>query len=468
MKVLLNFFLSIRPQRFFLLTASCFGLLFLVITPPFQVPDEINHFYRAYQLSEGHLMAVKQDHRLGGDVPLSLEKIVKPFEGLRWAAGVKTSRNIITENLKQPLEPEVKVFKDFPNTALYSPVCYTPQALAMSVIRLFGGSALWIFYGARFFTLLCWILAVYTAIRLTPVCQWLLTFLALLPMSVFVNMSLSADVMTNLLSFLFIAITLRYAYDGGLFTRKRLVILCVMTFLLVSAKLIYFPIVALVLIIPSPKFSSLRHRLITLSLIAVVTIGTAALWNSMVNTLYTPYAEYNKDHVDFSMMSMGNMKEQKAYIFSHGGYIFTVVKKTLSAAFNMYYKGYIGTFGWLDTELPLWLIRSMYLLLFFVAIAGGEAGIRIKPFARLVIALAFVLSFFMLILSQHLTWDMVGSGVVMNIQGRYLIPFAPLFFLLLYNKRLSAKKVVIPVVMIASLFALIYSSYTMHARYFGL
>jgi hypothetical protein len=42
-------------DRKYLLTAGAMGLLYAVVTPPFQVPDEPNHFYRAYQVSSGEV-----------------------------------------------------------------------------------------------------------------------------------------------------------------------------------------------------------------------------------------------------------------------------------------------------------------------------------------------------------------------------------------------------------------------------
>ncbi|NQV01211.1 MAG: hypothetical protein HQ542_01070, partial [Bacteroidia bacterium] len=39
---------SLRPERIFLALALLFGTIILIVTPPLQVPDEDQHFYRAY------------------------------------------------------------------------------------------------------------------------------------------------------------------------------------------------------------------------------------------------------------------------------------------------------------------------------------------------------------------------------------------------------------------------------------
>ena len=47
---------ALTPRRVFLVSAVLGGAAFIVTTPPFQVPDEPAHFYRAYSVSEGRLL----------------------------------------------------------------------------------------------------------------------------------------------------------------------------------------------------------------------------------------------------------------------------------------------------------------------------------------------------------------------------------------------------------------------------
>jgi len=208
-------FIKLKPELFFVCFASLFGLIFLILTPPFQVPDEINHFYKAYQVSEGKLLSVKHDDRVGGYIPTSLVKTTEPFLGLRWNKNAKTSFKTISEQFEIPLNPEEKTFVDFPNTSMYSPISYLPQAVSIRFLRSFSLSPLSLFYGARIFTLIFWILSIFLVIRLLPFHKWLFVLISLLPMSLFINMSLSADVASNIISFILIAYLLRMAFSNG-------------------------------------------------------------------------------------------------------------------------------------------------------------------------------------------------------------------------------------------------------------
>lgn len=53
----------LNAAKSFLFIFLLFGTLMVFLTPPFQVPDEINHFYRAWQVSTGSFSPVKQDQR---------------------------------------------------------------------------------------------------------------------------------------------------------------------------------------------------------------------------------------------------------------------------------------------------------------------------------------------------------------------------------------------------------------------
>jgi hypothetical protein len=71
-----------------------------------------------------------------------------------------------------------------------------------------------------------------------------------------------------------------------------------------------------------------------------------------------------------------------------------------------------------------------------------------------------------LLLSQHLTWDAVGEGVVDVVHGRYLIPLFPLLFFAIGNYKLKTK--INYSLLLAPLLVLLYgiSAYKIVNRYY--
>jgi len=66
----------LHPERIFIFVGLLFGLLFLIVTPPFQAPDEPAHFFRAYEISDLGIIAERQGDSVGDFLPQSLTVIV--------------------------------------------------------------------------------------------------------------------------------------------------------------------------------------------------------------------------------------------------------------------------------------------------------------------------------------------------------------------------------------------------------
>ena len=185
------------PHRFVLVIGLLFGGSLLVLSPPFSVPDELAHFQRAFHCSQGKLYACKRDGRTGDILPSSLAEtyvaIVDRAEDdeqfkISWAK-IEKARGI-------SLDPQRQQFTAFANTALYSPVPYLPQSVAIWAARFGELSPLAMLYLARAANLIVYLLLAAAAVRLAPIHKWALALVALMPMSVYLAASLSADAMT--------------------------------------------------------------------------------------------------------------------------------------------------------------------------------------------------------------------------------------------------------------------------------
>src|SRR6185503_12020762 len=110
--------------------------------PPLQVPDEQQHFYRAYQLSELRIRGVVNGAAAGAVLPSSLAELADRFLGTRI---IHTDRPVrpsplwnTLSGLWTPLEPERREFVEFTGAAFYSPLAYLPQVAALVAGRAAG------------------------------------------------------------------------------------------------------------------------------------------------------------------------------------------------------------------------------------------------------------------------------------------------------------------------------------------
>lgn len=464
-KKIINYLSSI--QWLVLILGFCFGLSYLVLTPPFQSPDEINHFYRAYQISDGHLYAEKVNQRVGGFVPESLVKTADMFSGMRGNPHKKTNRNQINSAFNITLNAEKTVFVDYPNTAVYSLISYAPQSISIFLFKSFSFSPLALLYLGRLSSLIFWLLVLLVAIRIMPLHKELLALLALLPMSLFINSSLNADVVSNALGFLSIAVIFRAIYRTEKTSIYEWIIIAFLAVCLASAKLLYVPVFALLVFVPSHRFKSRLIRWGALASIATLALVTISFWSGYINGLYIPYVDYNhmfRDGID--LISCANLNDQKTFIQDNAFYFLEVISTSLEHGFEMYSNGFIGTFGWLDTYLPSWSIWIGWIAIFVVSIFGNTDQKKINPALRVSLLLVFSFVLFLVLLSQHLIWDCVGGDSIHNLQGRYFIPIAPVLLITFSLPNLRLGKYAFKIISITALLLNLTALKTIVSRYY--
>jgi hypothetical protein len=86
-----------------------------------------------------------------------------------------------------------------------------------------------------------------------------------------------------------------------------------------------------------------------------------------------------------------------------------------------------------DTQLPIWLRGAYWAVLVLVALVGGDEEARIRWWHRALFVVVVGSSVVLVFTMIWVTFTPVGSRSVPGIQGRYLIPAAPLLILALYR-----------------------------------
>ncbi|MBK7938132.1 MAG: DUF2142 domain-containing protein [Lewinellaceae bacterium] len=442
--------------------ALIFGGIFVFLTPPFQSPDEPNHFLRAFQVSEGAFFPEKQKQRLGGQLPASLVQVCDSFYYLKMNYIARLNPGLVEQSLGIPLNAERRVFADFPNTAIYNPAAYLPQAAGISLLRISGSTPLRMLYAARLSNLLVWILLVAAAIRLAPYLQHLFAVLALLPASLVIAASANADVITNGLCWCLIASFLRFAGKKSpppsalplLFKQSlAFAITC-------ASKLIVFPLAGLYLL---QRRDKIRYGFIVL---AASGLAAALVWGSFAGNWFIPYDAYDPAVRDAQTLNEGvNPSGQLAHVVQHPLlFIRTAIISAVEAVPSAL-AHFAGKFGWEKNYLhPAWLALLWLTVAATIASAGKALSLQQRSLAAMVTALYIG----MFILTMYMLWCPVGATEVSNFQGRYFVPVAPAAALIfasgdLYHFRKNIRRVAF-FILAAGNVAMIFA---MLGRYYG-
>jgi uncharacterized membrane protein len=443
-----------RPDLVFAVLALGFGLVFVVLTPPFQVADEEAHFRRAFEISYGHFVAQKRGETTGDELPPGIDGLYDQFKSLKGHLEEKTSARDIRNSAEIGWNSGDRSFLVFSNSAVHSPLIYLPQALAIALARCVSPSVLACLYAGRVANLLATVALILLAIRVTPVGKWTFALLALAPMSLSLAASLSSDALTNAFSFLLLAQV--FACSFGKEYRLRRFDVAAMVLLGAAiglTKQMYFLLPLSYLLIPARKAGSVRQYLVGLVTVMASTMLAVAAWGLVVRRIWSP--------ADPAMgMDPG---EQLRGMLAHP---FEFVRVLLTTS---YYAGdrveeYIGLLGWTDVRLPTGVYIGEIALLCLVCIRefGPNAGASTRQvLVAGGVALLVVLTVAVVI---HLTWDKVGAAAI-SWHGRYFISIGPLVglvvgqigYLVPTRLRLAALPVpavaslAVPVLLVASL-----------------
>jgi hypothetical protein len=399
------------------LVAGCCGILPLVwLTPPFQVPDEQQHFFRAFQISEGQLRGIVRDGAAGGMLPSSLAALEDRFLGTR---ALHVARPVEPSPLRETfgawnidLDPSRREFVVFTGAAFYSPLAYAPQVAGIVLARELGFGPFGLLYAARLFNAVAAILLMAAAIRLLPVGKIAFAVLALMPMALFEFASASPDAGVIGSASLFCALAWRARF-AGCWRLGDWLLCCLAGIAFCSLKPVYAPLLVATLPGQWRDRNDSRAVVALLAMVAVVMVGTLG-WLSYASASLVPAVPGT------------SVAGQLDAIFADPRAFLATMGTTLDAYGQVWIWGTIGLLGWLTIALPpiMYLLPPLCLLISPMIGTGTILSMkRYEIFCNFVILIAIVI---LIMLALYLYFTPVGADRIEGVQGRYFLPLVGL------------------------------------------
>lgn len=389
-------------EKRFLFLALILGVMFVVILPPGQAPDDVTHFRRAYSLSTGEVMPdLSENNEVFGSMPVEVEYMpIMPSKG--------TYEKLLNNMDANSGENTDQVYTA---AALYNFVCYIPQTIAIWIGKVFNFSILGIGYLVKIFNFLTWTMLVFFAIKVIPKFKKVVVFIALLPITMQEATSMSPDALTIGLSILLVSFVMFLAYGRKRsVTGKDLSILYVMACAIGLCKIVYLPLVLLCLIIPAVKFGSKKRKIIHLSIIFALVVVINLAW-LILSSKYL--VEYNEG-VDSGIQLKNILQNPINYL--------EVVFGTMNIYMQSWVSNMLGlSLGAFVFNLPgmfFFLSFAIMLLLFF----QRSDTLKMGTVDRFVFTSVFLIIFCLILTSLYMQWTPVGYNFVEGVQGRYFLP----------------------------------------------
>ncbi len=443
----------INWPRIFLIIGGFFGLTMLILTPPFQVPDEHDHFFRAVMISSGQFVAKSYpfSEKLKKKVP---QKYLKGKGGVVPVSIPYTTRNV---NHKLPFHPENKQQLNdlkkmltlplhmegmpdvFINTSAggYAPVLYLPAALAITAGKLLNLSPLWLMYLGRLANLMVFLSLIYWALKITPTGKPLIFLLALMPMTIFLVPSLSIDGLIIAASILLTTTLLNLARNEQ---RPVKLIECLIVsgtmMLLALGKTVYCPLILLFFLSPKTLFGKDRSRLYLFAGSLTLAAASYLIWHwftktAGVATITNIPFDYTSFQAKDKLLPLLDSQKQLKFLQNHPSSVFTILIRTLQNQGTYYIESFIGLLGWLDTRLPFLIYLSFPFALLACALESKPCTKNIMH-EKIILTLIWCMATGAVFAGFYLFSTPVANAIVGGVQGRYFIPVA-LPFLLIFS-----------------------------------
>lgn len=307
----------------------------------------------------------------------------------------------------------------------FSDTGYVTQALGYGLARVLGMPLSWQIIMARVFNMLTYVLLTYLGIRALGRFKITLSAIALMPTPLFQACSITYDTTINALCFLGTALAMSAILERGkpLSWQKGLAIFVTLILGSVS-KVVYIPLLLLVLLLPRSKFSSSPARVWYKTLAVVLCLMTVLTMVMSVGGGAVDLQDSRGGAVDSS--------EQIAYVLHHPFTYLRTFFYSLWSGFEIYFVtsgrlqlGFAGSVGGAMNYLSLLLIA-------FAVITDNDPALNQRLNWRLRLAMLIIV---MMVLgltftTMYVAFTPVGNGSVGGVQGRYLLPVMPLMFML--------------------------------------
>jgi uncharacterized membrane protein len=413
-----------RLHRIYFPIALVMGIVFMMMLPAFQAPDEVVHAGTAYRLSNS-IIGVENVDDLNY---LKMREADAAYPKLTRDV-TREQREKVWDHLFEKTENTKIVKVNFPSLNTF-PVQYLVPALGISLGRAVGASGATVFFLGRLFNLLFFVCLITLAIKITPVGKNVMFMVALLPITIQQGMSFSYDVFLIVCAFLYIAEVFHWS-EGRLSLKTwsewghALLLVCSFVCLMMIKQHAYTPMALLLLMILVPHGKVDPQKLLKL-VVGLIVIVAVLICCAFVWCHFHPLAEPTN-----ILSYNGKPSYTIQYILNHPGDSISVFGNTLIDRTAFYYMSGIGSqLGWLDVPTNMiTTIAFLPLLLAAPNMEGEEVKMRITGKRKALYLLISLGCFGFTLFGMWTGWTPLGNITVEGVQGRYLLPFMPLLLL---------------------------------------
>ena len=404
-----------KIHRVFLVAILVLGSIFIVLSPLFTGSDEHNHYYRIYEITEG-VFVTPTEQFVGSNMPESLQETFEIASGNNTKIKYKDIKKMkkIKLNKEQTKQYGDLWTNSYSNTALYSPIQYLPQVLGFIIGKMIGLGPLLIGMLGRLFNLIFYALIGFFCLKIIPKSKMFYFLILISPNMLQCATTLSADAFTNGIFLLILSMFLNIYYRETKIKRSEEIFLFALSVLISLCKIVYLPIVLLLLIIIKDKFKKGKKEKIIFSVITITcSVVVSLLWMKCTKGVFA--ISYDKTEL------------QKQFIIHNPIEYAVIFIRTFSINIVKYIEClFVGTTMYhSQLEMPI-LISLIYVIIAVISLIKEKEENKFTILQKILIAFIGLIIIGLISTAIYIQctaqFSSVGNDVIQGIQGRYFIP----------------------------------------------
>lgn len=397
------------------------GMMYAILLPIGQVPDEEAHLFRTYDFSCGNFITPLGDENKGEIfIPEQMLELSKSWDKFQ------ACRKLIQEKSDYTKLVSVDTI-----TKTYFPINYLTGAISFFVGRIFNVNIILMCYIIRLINFALFILVGYYSIKIIPFGKLVLSIYMFLPMIIQQACSLSADAFINMIAILFIAYNLKLLYQENNLTLKQRIIYYTLALSLSVCKYVYFPLTFMSLLLIKNKNINKKEKCKIITISTITSVIAAIGW-FIFSQKYVDLREHIR------IMDIQPIEQLKLIIKNPLQYV-NIFRRSLEVSGYEYLFGFTGNaLGLLEINIPDVYIVPMTFGLFITPFFE-ENKKSLEILQKIILVMIAIILIVLILTGLYLTWSPVGANLISGVQGRYFIPVYILFLLAMCCKENNIK-----------------------------
>lgn len=430
---------SNKVEKCFVVSVIGWGMLYLLLMPPYSYPDEPTHYAQANAYV---------NQLMGNEVCDESGQIYIRSEELIDVVSFPSKGSIENYYDKYLTKADKSGYgtMDIVNgkgVSSASTICYFPFEIGIIVARLCGLNYVWSFTISNVLGLICYTLMVYIAIRLMPMGKWILFLTAQFPLALSMATSFTYDIMNYSLLTLFFALFCKMLLSEEQIGMKGIFVFILLGIMAFPIKYAYISFCILIILLPNNKFQYKHANVVKLVIIGVFIIATfrdnmivSHLANNNILYQDNDFDSDGLDITEFYRVEESNWQSKNEIVSDKSNFI-KYTYNTLYKYLDYYWNGMIGMkIGWGDTFIPDYVYNFWWILVLFGIISTESRISSLDKKVRMGIFLICILSVGAIYLAMLLHATPVGYTDCPSVGARYLLPVLFPFCIALRGKKI--------------------------------